>query len=134
MNSKKLNDSDARISRFLNGCSDDAYTFMGAHPDQQDGQEGYRFRVWAPNAASVSLMGNFNNWDPESCPMEPTTGGIWERFQPGMQRYDIYKYCIHTKDGRLLAKADPYAFHAETRPDTASKIYDISGYEWGDAN
>ncbi len=134
MNSKKLNDSDARISRFLGGCCDDAYTFMGAHPDQQDGQEGYRFRVWAPNAASVSLMGNFNNWDPESCPMEPTTGGIWERFQPGMQRYDIYKYCIHTKDGRLLAKADPYAFHAETRPDTASKIYDISGYQWGDAN
>ena len=134
MNSKKLNDSDTRISRFLGGCCDDAYTFMGAHPDQQDGQDGYRFRVWAPNAASVSLMGNFNNWDPESCPMEPITGGIWERFQPGMQRYDIYKYCIHTKDGRLLAKADPYAFHAETRPDTASKIYDISGYQWGDAN
>ncbi len=134
MNSKKLNDSDTRISRFLGGCCDDAYTFMGAHPDQQDGQDGYRFRVWAPNAASVSLMGNFNNWDPESCPMEPINGGIWERFQPGMQRYDIYKYCIHTKDGRLLAKADPYAFHAETRPDTASKIYDISGYQWGDAN
>ena len=134
MNSKKLNESDARIARFLGGCCDDAYTFMGAHPDQENGQEGYRFRVWAPNAASVSLMGNFNNWDPESCPMEPTTGGIWERFQPGLQRYDIYKFCIHTKDGRLLAKADPYAFHAETRPDTASKIYDISGYQWGDAN
>ena len=134
MNAKKLNESDARISRFLGGCCDDAYTFMGAHPDQENGQDGYRFRVWAPNAASVSLMGNFNNWDPESCPMEATTGGIWERFQPGLQRYDIYKFCIHTKDGRLLAKADPYAFHAETRPDTASKIYDISGYEWGDAN
>ena len=66
--------------------------------------------------------------------MQHIVGGIWEVFQPGMQRYDIYKYAIHTKDGRLLAKADPYAFHAETRPNTASKIYDISGYAWGDAN
>ena len=134
MTAKKQSASDARVARFLGGCSDDAYTFLGAHPDQVNGQDGYRFRVWAPNAVSVSLMGNFNDWDPESCPMQHIEGGIWEVFQPGMQRYDIYKYAIHTKDGRLLAKADPYAFHAETRPNTASKIYDISGYAWGDAN
>ena len=134
MTAKKQSASDARVARFLGGCSDDAYTFLGAHPDQVNGQDGYRFRVWAPNAVSVSLMGNFNDWDPENCPMQHIEGGIWEVFQPGMQRYDIYKYAIHTKDGRLLAKADPYAFHAETRPDTASKIYDISGYAWGDAN
>ena len=134
MTAKKQSASDARVARFLGGCSDDAYTFLGAHPDQVNGQDGYRFRVWAPNAVSVSLMGNFNDWDPENCPMQHIEGGIWEVFQPGMQRYDIYKYAIHTKDGRLLAKADPYAFHAETRPNTASKIYDISGYAWGDAN
>ena len=134
MTAKKQSASDARVARFLGGCSDDAYTFLGAHPDQVNGQDGYRFRVWAPNAVSVSLMGNFNDWDPENCLMQHIEGGIWEVFQPGMQRYDIYKYAIHTKDGRLLAKADPYAFHAETRPNTASKIYDISGYAWGDAN
>ena len=134
MTAKKQSASDARVARFLGGCSDDAYTFLGAHPDQVNGQDGYRFRVWAPNAVSVSLMGNFNDWDPENCQMQHIEGGIWEVFQPGMQRYDIYKYVIHTKDGRLLAKADPYAFHAETRPNTASKIYDISGYAWGDAN
>ena len=132
MNTRNSSGPDAQIARFLNGSCDDAYTFMGAHPAQENGQDGYRFRVWAPNAAGVSIMGNFNGWDPENCPMEQINGGIWEKFLPGMQRYDIYKYAIHTRDGRILAKADPYAFHAETRPDTASKIYDISGYQWGD--
>ena len=132
MNTRNSSGPDAQIARFLNGSCDDAYTFMGAHPAQENGQDGYRFRVWAPNAAGVSIMGNFNGWDPENCPMEQINGGIWEKFLPGMRRYDIYKYAIHTRDGRILAKADPYAFHAETRPDTASKIYDISGYQWGD--
>ncbi len=105
---------------------------LGAHPATMDGQEGYGFRVWAPNAEQVCLMGDFNGWADSALPMDPAPGGMWELFVPGLRRYDTYKYAIHTKDGRVLAKADPYAFHAETRPGTASKCYDLSGYEWGD--
>ena len=59
-------------------------------------------------------------------------GGIWEAFVPGLQRYDIYKYAVEAADGRVLLKADPYAFHAETRPGTASKLYELGEYRWGD--
>ena len=105
---------------------------MGSHPATSDGQEGYLFRVWAPHARQVALMGDFNGWDDSALPMESTTGGCWELFIPGLKQYDAYKYAIHTQDGRVLAKADPYAFHAETRPGTASKCYDLNGYSWGD--
>lgn len=105
---------------------------FGAHPCSVNGQDGYRFRVWAPNAKWVALMGDFNNWNATSHPMKYTADGIWEIFVPGMAQYDTYKYAIHTHDGRTLAKADPYAFHAETRPGTASKCYNLDGYSWGD--
>ena len=59
---------------------------------------------------------------------------MWELFLPGLQQYDNYKYAVHTRSGKVLAKADPYAFHAETRPGTASKLYDLSGYQWGDGS
>ena len=64
--------------------------------------------------------------------MAALEGGVWELFLPGLQQYDNYKYAVHTRSGKVLAKADPYAFHAETRPGTASKLYDLSGYQWGD--
>ena len=105
---------------------------MGSHPDTVDGLDGWRFRVWAPNAAKVCLMGDFNNWDPNALPMTPQEGGIWELFVPGLKQFDTYRYAVHTADGQALAKADPYAFHAEFRPDTASKCYDLTGYPWGD--
>ena len=108
------------------------WDYLGSHPDTQDGAEGFRFRVWAPNAKAVSLMGDFNDWDTDSYYMHTAENGIWELFVPGLKVYDSYKYAVHTHDGRTLAKADPYAFHAETRPGTASKCYDLSGYEWGD--
>ncbi len=76
------------------------------------------FRVWAPHAVAVSVVGDFN---------------IWELFIPGVQEYDIYKYCVTTRAGDLVYKADPYAFHAETRPSNASKVYDLEGYKWKDA-
>ena len=123
---------ELELQEFQEGRALHAYRFLGSHPAAQDGQPGYRFRVWAPNAKRVSVMGNFNCWDPDSHPMEAREGGIWELFIPGLERYEVYKYAVHTRDGRMLAKADPYAFHAETRPGTASKLYDISGYEWGD--
>lgn len=132
MNEIKSSELSPHLTRFQNGIADDAYTFLGAHPAQENGQEGYYFRVWAPNAAQVSLIGDFNCWEPDVTPMHLIQSGIWECFYPNLQRYDSYKYAIKTKDGRELAKADPYAFHAETRPDTASKIYDLAGYSWGD--
>ena len=117
---------------FSAGTSVRAWTYLGCHPEEVNGVPGHRFRVWAPTAKAVGLMGDFNGWDPEATSMFPLGDGIWECFQPGLKRYDTYKFAIHTADGRVLAKADPYAFHAETRPGTASKVYDLAGYEWGD--
>ena len=118
---------------FHEGSDITAYTYMGAHPEERDGQQGYVFRVWAPNALSVSVVGDFNDWNRERHPMEKLSpGGIWEAFVPGLQRYDLYKFSIEGPDEKIRMKADPYAFHCETRPGTGSKIYDISGYAWGD--
>ena len=113
------------------GCYD-CYHFMGAHPAEENGQAGWMFRVWAPNARAVSVVGDFNGWNPTRHPMDRSHGGIWYRFIPGLHQYDPYQYAIHTIRGEWLYKADPYAFHAATRPGTASKLYDLSGYHWGD--
>ena len=120
------------LAQFSAGDSVRAQEFMGAHPAVRDGQEGWVFRVWAPHAKQVAVMGDFNGWSEDANPMEPLDGGVWEVFIPGLQQYDTYKYAVHTPSGRVLAKADPYAFHAETRPGNASKLYDLSGYQWGD--
>ena len=120
------------LFHFLHGDNCHAQDYLGAHPANQDGQDGYVFRVWAPHARGVSVMGDFNGWSEESHPMNRLEGGVWELFIPGMKQYDTYKYAVHARDGRVLAKSDPYAFHAETRPGNASKLYDLSGYQWGD--
>jgi len=79
-------------------------------------------------------MGDFNGWNENSHPMHPVGYGIWELFVPGLHQYDAYKYAVRGQNGRVTAKADPYAFHAETRPSNASKIYDLNGYRWEDTN
>ena len=117
---------------FHEGTAISAYEFMGAHAATRDGVEGYMFRVWAPRAQAVSVVGDFNSWDAASHPMEKITNGIWERFIPGGRTYDAYKFAVTGADGVLRHKADPYAFHAETRPGNASKLYTIDGYQWGD--
>ena len=110
------------------------YEFMGSHKAVRDGKEGYVFRVWAPHAVSVSVVGDFNDWNDEADRMERLIDDeTFELFIPGLKEYDTYKYCIQAQDGRKLMKADPYAYHAETPPATASKLYDLDGYEWGDA-
>ena len=121
------------LDRFLQGSETHLQDFLGSHPVTQGGREGYSFRVWAPHAKKVCLMGDFNGWDVEALPLSPIGGGVWEVFVPGLERYATYKYVIHTADERALAKADPFAFHAETRPGNGSKLYDLSGYQWGDA-
>jgi len=102
---------------------------MGAHP-LPDGR--VVFRVWAPHAAGVGVAGSFNGWDPANHMLAPCGGGVWEGTFKGIRAFDLYKYCITTRSGKQILKSDPYGFHTETRPGTASKIYDISGYRWGD--
>ena len=91
------------------------------------------FRTWAPHAKAVCIVGDFNSWVPGSHPMQQLEDtGIWEAFIPGIQEYDVYKYCITTPGDELLFKADPYAFHAETRPSNGSEVYNLDGYQWQD--
>ena len=125
--------SDLPIYLFKQGNNQEAYRYFGAHLCEQNGEAGAVFRVWAPHAKAVSIVGDFNSWTPGEHPMEMVTDGIWERFVPGIKQFDVYKYCITTPADELVYKADPYAFHTETRPSNGSKVYDIEGYEWGDA-
>ncbi len=124
------------LEAFSEGRSTHAYRCFGAHPARdENGTEGWLFRVWAPNAPKVSIIGDFNSWKVGATPMEKQEGGIWQAFVPGLKRYDSYQYAIEDGTGGFTGKADPFAFHAATRPDVSSKIYDMEdpGYEWGDA-
>ena len=112
----------------------DIYKKLGAHLTTVGEEKGVYFAVWAPNAARVSVVGEFNEWEPDVNPMEKTGPiGVWETFIPGIVVGDLYKYCVRTQDGRELFKADPYATWSEMRPGNASRVADISGFKWGDA-
>ncbi len=107
-----------------------AYNFMGAH---QVGELEYVFRVWAPCAKSVSVVGDFNNWDRNHSPMHKVSdGGIWEVTIKDLLDFSLYKYSVETPWGKCQLKADPFGFHFETRPGTASKLYDLAGFPWSD--
>ncbi|WP_230398593.1 1,4-alpha-glucan branching protein GlgB [Novisyntrophococcus fermenticellae] len=112
----------------------DLYRKMGAHPGSLEGKDGVWFTVWAPNAESVSVIGEFNGWDEKMNPMKKVSEeGVYEGFISAAKEGDLYKYCIMSRKGKLLYKADPYAFAAEKRPGNASRVADIGGYRWGDA-
>ncbi len=114
---------------FHEGTNAKAYEFLGAHPCENGKTV---FRVWAPNAQWVGVAGDFNGWQPQNAPMEKISKGVWECTVDGVKEYDAYKYSITTPDGRNICKSDPYAFHCETRPDTASKYYSSLDFEWSD--
>ena len=116
---------------FRAGSLTDGWKYFGAHPVKKNGEDGWIFRVWAPNAKMVSIVGDFNGWDAEADPMSEELG-IWEGFVPGLKRYDTYKYAIKGVDGCVRLKADPYATHAETRPGTGSKLYELKKFNWKD--
>ncbi len=123
------------LEAFSEGRSTHAWKCFGSHPAKdENGVEGYLFRVWAPNAPKVTIIGDFNGWNLEATPMSRVEGGIWEAFVPGLNRYDAYQYAVHKADGSgFIGKVDPYGFHSATRPDVSSKIYDLdTGYQWGD--
>lgn len=119
---------------FHQGTNEKAYEFLGLHKTTAGGTEGVICRVWAPNAAAVSVAGDFNEWDPDEYPMEKISSGVWECLLPFVPpQYTAYKFCVTHQDGERVFKSDPYAFHFETRPGSASKYYDIEGYRWKDA-
>ncbi len=131
---KYLSNQMEEIADFCHGMNYHAYRFLGAHPEKTGKGKGFRFRVWAPAAKTVSVVGDFNQWDSQANPLKNTgNGGIWEGFVPGLKQYDLYKYAVVGQNGKETLKADPYAFHSETSPGTASKIYDLSGYHWRDS-
>lgn len=118
------------IDSFEKGEATRAYNMLGCHYIKKTNQ--YRFSVWAPNAKSVCVVGDFNNWDTEQCPMQRGEGGIFVAFLSEIKQGDNYKYFITAQDDTTCYKADPYGYFAEVRPATASKVWDIEGYEWTD--
>lgn len=118
---------------FHEGTGINSYRFFGAHKVIQNDIQAVRFVVWAPNAKDVHLVGDFNEWNDFGYPLKRISdSGVWHICVVGVQPYDAYKYRITTQNNEILFKADPFAFHAEERPHTASKYYEIDGYQWHD--
>ena len=122
------NNGNVPLYLFHEGTNARSYEFLGAHPCGN----GVVFRLWAPNAERVFVGGEFNGWQPHNNPMQKISHGVWECRIEGVKRFDAYKFLIETADGRSFYKSDPFAFHTETRPDTASKYYGFHGYKWTD--
>lgn len=123
------------VDRYLfgEGTHYEIYNKLGAHPMTLKGKKGIYFAVWAPHAVTVSVVGDFNNWNPDATPMTVLeTSGIYEAFVPGLGTGELYKFAITTDTGKLLFKADPYAQYAEYRPGTASIIADTGSFKWSD--
>ncbi len=120
---------------FHEGTNYRSYLYLGAHDTVDEaGNSCTVFRVWAPHAKSIAVVGDFCDWDSkEGISMKKiSSAGIWEGFGYGFKEYDTYKYCIEGHDGHTYMKSDPYGFHMETRPATGSKIYHLEGYRWHD--
>lgn len=117
------------IDRFLGGCNYDSGELFGAHIDESG---KCTFRVWAPNAKTVSVVGDFNSWNETANPCERIHGGIWQCEIDGLEEYSTYKYCVRGADNTLRWKSDPYGVHMETKPATGTKIFNISAYKWRD--
>ncbi len=131
--SEKVFISEADQYVFAQGTHYDIYKKLGAHPSVENGKKGFSFAVWAPNAASVHVIGSFNDWNEESHPMKKLgPGGIYKLFIPDVGENELYKYLIRTPAGEKLYKADPFANYAELRPGNASKTFNISKFWWSD--
>lgn len=111
------------VKKFANELCFDAYEFLGSFLKDDTAV----FRVWAPNAEKVSVVGDFNGWSYTENPMQKSDSGIWETEIYGIKQFDAYKYAVTAKNGNTVLKSDPYARHFETPPATASKVYNIGG-------
>jgi 1,4-alpha-glucan branching enzyme len=115
------------------GTHERLYDVLGAHPRTLDGTDGVGFAVWAPNARSVRIVGDFDRWDGRLLPMRSMgSSGVWELFVPGIGPGELYKFEILGRDGTLRLKADPVGFSMQVRPETASRVWDPSAYPWTD--
>jgi len=132
--------SEAVRETFHQGTNRRAYEMLGAHPCQEDGVRTWHFCLWAPNAKHVALVGSFNHWDRTRHPMAKQYDGTWELrlteaelWQNAPENgYPTYKYAVWGQDDLWRMKGDPYGFYSEVRPNTGSRLYDLSGYTWGD--
>ena len=126
--------SEFDLYLFHQGTNYRAYEMLGAHLMTQEGRQGVRFAVWAPHARSVSVVGDFNAWDTRVHPLQRLQDGeIWAGFIPDVKEGDIYKYAIEPQwGGPHILKADPYGFYAEKKPQTASRVFDLTHYAWHD--
>ena len=120
------------MEKFYTGDCDNAYAFMGCHPGEKNGQTGWVFRVWAPCARAVSVVGDFNFWNTEDLPMQRDERGVWEAFSCYAAAGQRYKYYLCRQDGSYCYKSDPYALRFAPLPDTAGLITSIEGYSWHD--
>jgi 1,4-alpha-glucan branching enzyme len=130
--SPKLTEFDLHV--FAEGNHHRIYEKLGAHAAEIDGIKGVYFAVWAPNARNVSLLGDFNHWDGRQYQMRKNTHGTWELFIPELGVGAHYKYEIKNWEGHIYEKSDPYGFHQEVRPKTASIVADLDCYTWQDGN
>src|SRR6185437_1957581 len=126
--------SDFDLHLFNEGSHRRLYDRMGAHITTQGGKRGVHFAVWAPQASAVSVIGDFNDWDPKKGSMKALgTSGVWALFIPGIDQGDIYKYHVSSNLLPVPAeKTDPFGFASEMRPRTASVVYDLDRYVWKD--
>lgn len=133
MDNRQVFISEADQYVFAEGNHYDIYKKLGAHMSEEDGVKGVYFATWAPNAARVAVIGEFNGWDGDANVMTKLgPGGIWSTFIPDVWEGAMYKFLITAPDGRRLYKADPYANYSEVRPGTASKVTDLTGFNWED--
>ncbi len=121
------------IYHYHNGSSTHAFEFLGCHPETRDGVAGFVFRVWAPNARSVSVVGDFNFWNGDDLPMTKISQSIWQAWSPHPKYGCAYKYLVVGANGQAVHKADPVGFDVCAAPDTSSKIWQAGAYKWGDS-
>src|SRR5690606_10196620 len=125
--------SEFDLYLFHEGTLLEAYNMLGAHIMSYKGKDGVRFSVWAPHAKTVSVVGDFNNWEGSNHELEMIpNSGVWIGFIPGLKEGDLYKYEITTANGDKKLKADPFAFFSEVRPNTASVMTRLDQFEWND--
>ncbi len=125
--------SELDLHLFNEGNHDQIYDRLGAHITTQEGISGVHFAVWAPNAKSISVVGNFNGWKPQQHPLSKIgDSGIWAIFVPGLNQGELYKYHVTDFHGHIVLKSDPYGFFSELPPRNASVVFDINQYQWND--
>ncbi|MBR4910069.1 MAG: 1,4-alpha-glucan branching protein GlgB [Clostridia bacterium] len=128
MISERISEMEVNLRDFDRCVKNNAYEYLGSFLCEG----GAVFRVWAPGAESVSVVGDFNGWNSEANPMKRTDCGIWETFIPDIKNFDVYKYAVCSAAGKVTLKSDPYARHFETSPSNGSKVYASAGFEWSD--